>query len=213
MKELEKLGQLRWLGVSRLTKKMLGFLCTSIEKMKHLERLRLHSLESFDLQSISSPPPLLQNLILKGPLQMMPDWISNLQYLSVLGLSFSKLGDDPLKCLHGLPNLVFLSLYHAFHGEQLHFEEGSFQKLKVLVLRELHGLMTLKIDGGALPLLEELQVGPSQHLDEVPSDIQHLQNLRVLEVYDMQRDFVLGMLPDEGSDYWKVEHIPSVVFK
>jgi hypothetical protein len=36
-----------------------------------------------------------------------------------------------------LPNLINLSLNHAYDGEQLHFEEGGFRKLKRLMLREL----------------------------------------------------------------------------
>lgn len=147
-----------------------------------------------------------------GKLQKLPDWILKLQHVSRLTLNFSKLIDDPLKYLKSLPNLVYLNLYQAYDGEQLHFEEGSFQNLKMLDLGKLDGLKVVKIDGGALPLLEELFIGPSPLLKEVPSRIQLLRNLKVLKLFNMPREFVLAMQPVEGRDYWKINHIPSVHF-
>ena len=47
--------------------------------------------------------------------------------LMELRLIFSKLYDDPLRFLHGLPNLQRLFFLRAYEGEELHFEEGGFQ--------------------------------------------------------------------------------------
>ena len=69
----------------------------------------------------------------------------------------------------------------------------------------------VEIEEGALPL-EELRIGPSPLLNEVPSGIKHLGNLKVVSFYDMPNDFVLSMQPDGGSENWKVEHVPSVLF-
>ncbi|GMN23556.1 hypothetical protein TIFTF001_049094, partial [Ficus carica] len=91
-KELEKLRGLRKLGITRLTAKVVNALCPSIEKMNHLEYLSLHattSHEILDLQTISSPPPYLHRLVLRGLLQTFPNWISSLQNLSMLCLSLS----------------------------------------------------------------------------------------------------------------------------
>ena len=127
-------------------------------------------------------------------------------------LSFSGLRSDQFEYLCHLPNLVCLWLYQAYDGEQLHFEEGCFPKLKLLVLRELHGLKAVEIEEGALPCLEEFRIGSSPLLNEVPSGVQHLRNLKVLANYDMPSEFVRSMQPDGGSNYWKVQHIPSVHF-
>ena len=68
------------------------------------------------------------------------------------------------------------------------------------------------IDEGAMPLLEQLEIGPSPQLKEVPSGIHHLQSLKDLEFYDMPIEFELSLQPDKGPDFWKVKHIPSVIF-
>ncbi|GMN63457.1 hypothetical protein TIFTF001_032535 [Ficus carica] len=100
IKELGKLKLLRSFAISKLTTEMGNNICAAIEKMKHLEHLRLYSTsddETLDLQSISSPPSFLQHLVLTGQLQKLPNWLPKLQNLKVLTLSFSRLVDDPLK--------------------------------------------------------------------------------------------------------------------
>ena len=120
--------------------------------------------------------------------------------------------EDSLKVLQALPNLVFLHFHDGYGGEQLHIEGGGFQKLKFLGLRNLGGLNKLIIDEGALPLLEKLEIGECPQLKEVPSGIHHLKSLKNLEFYDMPSEFVLSLQPDEGPDFGKVKHIPSVEF-
>ena len=36
--------------------------------------------------------------------------------------------------------------------------------------------------------------------------------LEILEFYEMPTEFVLSLQPDEGPDFGKVKHIPSVTF-
>ena len=191
-------------------------LCTAIQKMSHLRSLGILATseeEVLNLQSLPSPPPLLQTLFLLGKLEKFPKWIPKLQSMASLILYWSKLMKDPLKVLQALPNLMSLWLYDGYKGEQLHFEGGGFQKLKFLQLRYLGGLNRLIIDEGALPLLEELQIGPCLQLKEVPSGIHHLKSLKILEFFDMPTKFVLSLQPDEGPDFWKVEHIPFLTFQ
>ncbi|KAE7996420.1 hypothetical protein FH972_001147 [Carpinus fangiana] len=166
--------------------------------------------EIIDLQSISSPPPFLEHLSLRGRLEKLPNWIPKLQNLVTLLLFFSSLEEDPLPCVQALPNLITLSLNHVYDGEQLHFEEGGFRKLKRLTLRELKTLKTVKIDRGSLLGLEQLEIGPCPHMKEVPVGIQHLESLKILDFYEMDREFVLRMQPDRGEDYWKVKKVTTI---
>ena len=75
------------------------------------------------------------------------------------------------------------------------------------------GLNRLIIDEGALPLLEQLVIGECPQLKEVPSGIHHLKSLKELEFTEMPTEFVLSLQPDEGPDFGKVKHIPSVTFR
>jgi len=213
--ELGSLGQLRKLGIAKLKRESGIALCTMLETMSHLQSLRFRATskeEVLELQSMSSPPPLLQTLRLAGRLEKFPEWILKLNSIARISLNRSKLIEDPLKVVQALPNLMRLWLRDGYEGEQLHIEGGGFQKLKYLGLHNLGGLNRLIIDEGALPLLEKLEIGECPQLKEVPSGIHHLKSLKILQFYEMPTEFVLSLQPDEGLDFGKVKHIPSITF-
>ncbi|KAL7263261.1 hypothetical protein ACSBR1_001438 [Camellia fascicularis] len=218
IKELEKLRQLRKLGIMKLEREHGRALCAAIEKMKYLQRLNVMASsddEILDLQYISSssPPRYLQRLELGGRLEKLPDWIPKLQNLVTLRLVGSGLTkNDPLKALQVLPSLVRLVLWDAYDEEQLYFEVGKFQKLKQLDLVGFKGLNSMIIEERALPLLKDLRIEPSPQLKQVPSGIYHLRNLKTLEFVGMPEEFIDRMesKPNQGKDYWIVEHIPDV---
>ncbi|GMP78467.1 hypothetical protein CsSME_00034388 [Camellia sinensis var. sinensis] len=219
IKELQKLRQLRKLGITKLEREHGRGLCAAIEKMKYLQRLSVWASsddEILDLQYISSPPLYLQRLGLNGRLEKLPNWIlklENLVTLYLLGSDLTK--NDPLKALQVLPSLVRLVLWDAYDGEQLYFEVGRFQKLEQLRLVGFKGLNSVIIEEQALPLLKELTIEPSPQLKEVPSGIHHLRNLKTLEFVGMPEEFIDRMEPKpnhiQGKDFWIVEHIPHVV--
>ncbi|KAM1126601.1 hypothetical protein ACFX2B_041264 [Malus domestica] len=216
IKELGKLRQLRKLGLKKLKREDGKALCACIEKMNHLESLDLSAIsedEVLDLQSISTPPEFIRSLWLKGRLEQLPSWISNIQQLVRLVIYWSGLRDSPLKALQNLPNLLELRFGQmGYDGRQLHFEEGGFQKLRILVLKDMEALNSLIIDKGVMPLLQEFHIGPSPQLKEVPSGIHHLQNLRHLLFYGMPKEFARQMDPNNGPHYWIVKHIRNVRF-
>ncbi|KAL7209146.1 hypothetical protein ACSBR1_030817 [Camellia fascicularis] len=61
-----------------------------------------------------------------------------------------------------------------------------------------------------LQILEELAIGPSPQLKEVPSSIHHLQKLKTLQFWGMPEEFIDRMQPNQGKDYWIIERIPHV---
>ena len=78
IKELGSLGQLRKLEIAKLKRENGIALCTVLETMSHLRSLRIKATseeEVLELQSMSSPPPLLQTLALSGRLEKFPEWI------------------------------------------------------------------------------------------------------------------------------------------
>ncbi|KAM3743901.1 hypothetical protein ACB098_06G011000 [Castanea mollissima] len=213
--ELGSLTQLRKLSISKLKKENGMDLCTVIQKMSHLRSLEIYATseeEVLNLQSLPSPPLLLQTLCLYVRLEKLPEWIPKLKSIVRIALNWSKLMEDPLKVLQALPNLMRLRIYDGYGGEQLHIEGRSFQKLKYLKFRNLGGLNRMIIDEGALPFLEFLGIGDCPQLKEVPSAIHHLKSLKKLYFTEMPTEFVLSLQPDEGPDFGKVKHIPSVNF-
>ncbi|PON51564.1 NB-ARC domain, LRR domain containing protein [Parasponia andersonii] len=213
VKELGKLTKLETFGIGKVTAAMGKELGTSIGNMNHLEELFINSIreeETLDFNCILSPPCSLRFLSLRCRLEVFPNWISMLQNLTGLSLRFTRLIDEPLKHLKDLPNLAFIRLYQAYDGEELHFEEGGFRKLKEVLLGKLEGLKVVKIDRGTLPVLENFQVEACLLMQEIPSNIKHLQNLKSLIIKDMPREFVAGLQPNGGPHYSKIKHVPSV---
>ncbi|XP_059436286.1 disease resistance protein RPM1-like [Corylus avellana] len=213
--ELGKLSQLRTLGISNMAAENGRDLCASLQNMVQLKILVVSSIseeENLDLESISSPPQFLEHIFLRGRLKKLPKWILGLHNLVTLGLCFSFLVEDPLICVKTLPNLINLTLRQGYDGERLHFEEGGFQKLKKLTLKKMNILKMAEIDRGSLPVLEQLEIGPCPQMREVPSGIQHLKSLKIIDFYEMQRDFVLHLQPDRGKDYWKVKKVTTIHF-
>ncbi|GMP83700.1 hypothetical protein CsSME_00037521 [Camellia sinensis var. sinensis] len=161
-REIGKLTQLRTLGIVKLRGEDGRVLCSSLEKLNNLYALYVTAIdedEIIDLESLSSHPRLLQTLFLKGRLEKLPHWTSSLHSLVTVCLWWSKLRDaDPLQCLQGLPNLVYLDLVQAYEGEGLCFKAGGFQRLKILLLIRLKGLKQVIVEEDAMPHLEELYI-------------------------------------------------------
>ncbi|XP_031273402.1 disease resistance protein RPM1-like [Pistacia vera] len=209
LKELTKLRQLRKLGI-RLTNGNKKDLCACIgnlEKLVSLTILLTSREEILDIESIS-PPHGLQRLYLTGNMKKLPYWIFKLEYIVRIGLDLSGLTDDPMIVLQGLPNLLELRLCETCHGEQLHFKEGWFPKLKILLLVDFKEVELMIIDKGAKPNLEELLIGPYPRLKEIPIGIEHLRNLRILKFCLMLKE-ICYMIKDKK---WKkvTQHIPEV---
>jgi disease resistance protein RPM1 len=214
MTELRKMFQLRRLGIVKLRKEDGKSLCLSLKKLKNLRALSLTSIEEeeiLDLEHLSSPPPLLQRLYLRGRLEKLPHWIPSLHGLVRLYLKWSRLKTDPLVLLQNLPNLVHLELLQVFQGDTLFFRTGGFQKLKVLGLDEFSELRCVQVEKGAMPCVEKLIIQRCNLLKKVPLGIEHLTKLKVLEFFDMPEELINTLRPGEkGSDYWRVANIPEV---
>ncbi|KAM2503766.1 hypothetical protein PS1_037754 [Malus domestica] len=215
MAELGRMNQLRRLGIFKLRTEDGVTVCSSVEKLTNLRSLSVSSVEKemiIDLTQISCPPQFLQRLYLTGRLENLPHWISSLHNLVRLFLKWSRLKEDPLVHLQGLPNLVHLELLQVYDGERLHFKEGGFPSLKLLGIDKLEGVEEIIIDEGAMPCLEKLIIQRCNLLKKVPSGIEHLKSLKLLEFFDMPDELIQSLLPDGGEDHGKVAHIQAVYY-
>ncbi|KAG4390489.1 hypothetical protein AAZX31_06G291300 [Glycine max] len=216
IQEMRFLRQLRKLGLRCVRREYGNAICASVEEMKQLESLNITAIaqdEIIDLNSISSLPQL-RRLHLKARLEKMPNWISTLEFLVKIRLALSNLKDDPLRSLEKLPSLLKVSIWdNAYDGQILHFRSGGFPKLKELYLARLNRVNSILIDKGALLSLENFKLNKMPHLKEVPSGIKALDNLKALDFLDMPTEFVESIDPQNGQNYWIINHVPLVFIR
>ncbi|KAI8567315.1 hypothetical protein RHMOL_Rhmol02G0111700 [Rhododendron molle] len=216
LREVGKLAQLRRLFIVRLQKEDGTMLCSSLEKLNNLRSLLVVAIEEdeiIDLDSLTLPPrPLLRSLHLRGRLEKIPHWIPSLHNLKRLFLGWSKLKDvDPLQSLQALPNLRYLGLRDAYEGDGLFFKAGGFQKLKELSVVRLVGLKWVRVESSLMPLLEKFILQDCKLMMKLPSGVEHLANLKNLELCDMSETLISRLNRDLlGGDYWKIAHVPKV---
>ncbi|XP_028083105.1 disease resistance protein RPM1-like [Camellia sinensis] len=214
LKEIGQLTQLRRLGIRKLRREDGVALCSSIEKLSNLRSLDITPTkedEILNLQSLSRAPQFLQRLYLNGRLEKLPDWITSLYGLTTIFLRWSKLMDDPLESLQDLPNLCRLELVHAYEREGLCFKAGKFQSLKQLGLTSLEGLRWVTVEESAMPRLENLLIADCKLVEELPFGIEHLSNLKHLELVDLSDELVSKLNPSlQGGEYCKIAHIPTL---
>ncbi|KAF8394090.1 hypothetical protein HHK36_020295 [Tetracentron sinense] len=168
VKEMGRLSKLRRVGILGLRREDGPELCSSIEKMRNLRWLSVESLEEkvLDVQYLSSPPPLLQTIELTGKLEKFPNWISLLHNLKKILLMGCTSREDPLEVLQALPNLTELKLNGAYFGDELCFRAGGFQTLKILYLSKFERLNLVRVEEGAMPHLEELNIFECKMLEK-----------------------------------------------
>ncbi|XP_039169276.1 disease resistance protein RPM1-like [Eucalyptus grandis] len=214
MRELGKLTQLDRLAILKLRKEDGRNLCLSISKLTRLQAMSIVSFdddEILDLQHLSSPPPFLERLYLHGRLEALPHWLPSLSSVIKLYLRYCSLKDDPLVSLQNLPNLVHLELIQGYEGSSLCFKAKGFKKLRILSLDLFNKLRCIEVEKEAMPFLEKLVFQRCKLLEKLPLGIEHLTNLKVLEIFDMPDELVKKLMQGgQDDDYHKVAHVPEI---
>lgn len=101
----------------------------------------------------------------------------------------------------------------GYEGGKLVFGLKGFPKLKMLRLHDLRHLRWMVIENGALPVLHDLRIGACPLFEGVPSGIQHLSNLEALSFSDMPPEFIASLVPENGSCYSIVKHVPKIFIR
>ncbi|KAF8027911.1 hypothetical protein BT93_E0744 [Corymbia citriodora subsp. variegata] len=178
-------------------------LCLSISKLTRLRAIFVASVdgdEVIDLQHLSSPPPFLERIYLRGRLGALPHWLPSLSSLMKLNLRCSRLKNDPLVSLQNLPNLVHLELLQVYKGSSLFFEAESFKKLKTLGLDHFDELRCIEVEKGAMPCLEKFIIQHCKLLEKLPSGIEYQKKLKVLKIFDMPDELVKKLVQGGQND-------------
>nr|XP_016480966.1 PREDICTED: disease resistance protein RPM1-like [Nicotiana tabacum] len=217
--ELGKLTRLRMLYIAKLRRKHGRDLCSSLDKLINLQQLTISSFGVGDIIDLHYPlhstHSSLRTLVFEGRLERFPQWVTSLQVLAIVVLRGSKLMDNALETLQDLPNLVKLVLDRAFEGEELRFGAGRFKKLKILCILHSTKLRQMKVEEGAMPFLEELQLCNCGLMEDLPFGIEHLRKLGYLLLEEISEKLLmtLQLKDSQSGDYWKIAHITRVHVK
>ncbi|KAL4627750.1 hypothetical protein ACB092_05G188300 [Castanea dentata] len=164
-----------------------------------------------DVGQVVQGCPRLHKLHIEGRINKLPNHQEFSPYLAKLTLWGSRLVEDPMPILEKLPYLRVLRGWEAFIGKQMVCSEKGFPQLKSLLLRGLPNLQEWTVEAGAMPSLCRLEITDCNKLVTVPQGLKFVSTLKELEIRWMPRAFK-HRLEEEGDDFYKVEHVPSIIF-
>jgi disease resistance protein RPM1 len=173
-------------------------------------------LEQLSLPQTISKLGLIGQLEKKRMPQILSSWLQ-LNYLTYLWLSFSKLDENSFPNLMVLRNLRSLHLSKAYDGKTLCFSAQSFPRLKVLCIWGAPQLSQVEIEEDALGSLVKLYFSGCPELKRLPRGIEYLTTLNELYLEDAA-DELIKILRQEGEaneckeNLMKISHIRVVLF-
>ncbi|KAI3957583.1 hypothetical protein MKW92_027747 [Papaver armeniacum] len=151
----------------------------------------------------------LHRLVLEGRLDglNLQKYPPNLSKLTLYG---SMLEKDPMETLQYLPNLKLLDLHDAFKGEEMVCSTKGFPQLQVLNIRWMRQLKKWTIDQGGMPCLKELNLDGLKQLSMLPEGLRFITTLKKLIIDDIPT-IAERVVREVGEDWYKVQHIPSLI--
>ncbi|KAI3854326.1 hypothetical protein MKX03_012788 [Papaver bracteatum] len=117
-----------------------------------------------------------------------------------------------METLQYLPNLKLLELLHwAFKGEEMVCSTKGFPQLQVLHIRWMDQLKKWTIHQGGMPCLKELTLGWLKELSMLPEGLRFITTLKKLTIGYDTRTIKERVVREVGEDWYKVQHIPSLL--
>ncbi|XP_031130227.1 disease resistance protein RPM1-like [Ipomoea triloba] len=186
-------------------------ICDSVKKMTNLRSLFIWYKGDGMVWEFGnfSPPLYLEKMALRN-LQKLVKFTRTLNYLHSINIQECYVDGDFFNSLEKLPSLVCLYI-GSYSGEELLCSDGSFQKLKKLEIL-CEKLTKWEIGKGAMKYLESLAILDCYSLEMVPEGLREVEYLKELRLSHPSQQLVQG-ISVEGSDRWKIEHIPRVTIK
>ncbi|KAJ1439849.1 P-loop containing nucleoside triphosphate hydrolase [Sesbania bispinosa] len=180
---------------------------------RHLESLFFVSSEDISVVQVAAGCPNLYKLDIEGPIINFPEPHQISSKLAKLKLQGSGLVTDPMRTLEKLPNLRLLELQlDSFLGKQLVCSSKGFPQLKSLLVSDLPNLEEWKLEKGSMPSLSKLEISNCTELEMVPDGLRFVTTLQDLEIRSMFAAF-RTKLEKGGEDHYKVQHVPTVIFR
>nr|GMD84143.1 disease resistance protein RPM1-like [Ipomoea batatas] len=184
-------------------------ICDSVKKMTNLHSLTLRSDDELQ-EFINFSPPLSLEYLELSSFGKLVNFISTPNYLRVIYIDNCDVDGDFFNSLEKLPSLLNLHI-NSYSGGQLLCSEGSFPKLKELVI-VCEKLTKWEIGKGAMTCLESLSMHECKCLEMLPEGLREVEHLKQLHLSCPSEELV-QRISVEGSDRWKIEHILRVTIQ
>ncbi|PPD76233.1 hypothetical protein GOBAR_DD26849 [Gossypium barbadense] len=152
------------------------------------------------------------NLSIAARISELPEYHYFSSHLAYIRLSWFKFRKDPMPTLEKLPNLRILEFESSFKGKEMFCSVQGFPKLESLILGGLENLEEWKMDEGAMPFLQRLEITYCRRLKMLPEGLRFITTLKELKIELMPKAFK-DRLEEGGEDFYKVKHVPSIIFQ
>ncbi|VVB00027.1 unnamed protein product [Arabis nemorensis] len=155
----------------------------------------------------------LKQLELRIHMPKLPDEQHFPAHLTTISLTGCRLEEDPMPILEKLLHLDEVTLwYRSFSGVRMVCSAGGFPQLHKLVLCGLEEWKKWIVEEGSMSLLHTLDIRCWSKLKELPNGLRFVTSLKDLTSIFMGRR-VKERLSEGGEDYYKFQHILSVIFQ
>lgn len=215
--QLEKLMRLESLWIDNISENQCAELFAAVSRLPLLSSLSLAASgqeEELSFEALQPTSSKLQRLIVKGlwatgtlDCPIFKDHGGNLKYLD---MSWCQLGEDTLKKLSSyLQNLTHLNLNRVNSAKHLVIPAAVFPLLKTLSFQDMHDVVKLTIEDGAIPRIEALYLRSMPKLGIIPDGIESLDSLKKLWMVGLHPEFSARW---KKKDEWrqKVSKIPEL---
>ncbi|KAK4259962.1 hypothetical protein QN277_003143 [Acacia crassicarpa] len=190
---LEKMKNLRQLGIYELPGKVVRPVLSIAQGLPHLHSLSL-SLQSeedeFPILMQLSQCTHLHKLSLNGRIKKLPDPHEFPPNLIKLTLHNSYLQMESIAKLERLPKLKMLVLGKgAYNRRELVFSADGFSQLHILRLNVLKELEEWTVEERAIPRLEHIIINRCEKLKKIPEGLKALSSLKEIKIIGMPVEF------------------------
>ncbi|KAG8479537.1 hypothetical protein CXB51_029193 [Gossypium anomalum] len=161
---------------------------------------------------LSSSTSICKLSITTARISKLPEYHYFSSHLAYIRLENCQLEEDPMPTLEKLPNLRILEFEETFRVNEMLCSAQGFSRLESLSLERLHNLEEWKVDEGAMPSLQRLEIRRCPSLKMLPEGLRFITTLKELKIESMPKAFK-DKLVKGGEDFYKVRHVPSIIFQ
>ncbi|KAB2059609.1 hypothetical protein ES319_A11G317400v1 [Gossypium barbadense] len=161
---------------------------------------------------LSSSLSICKLSITTARISKLPEYHYFSSHLAYIRLENCQLEEDPMPTLEKLPNLRILEFEETFRVNEMFCSAQGFSRLESLSLERLHNLEEWKVDEGAMHSLQRLEIRRCPSLKMLPKGLRFITTLKELKIESMPKAFK-DKLVKGGEDFYKVKHVPSIIFQ